>query len=320
MRWKRGRGRDQIEDRRGQSPSGGFGGGLGGILGRGGGFPLPAGRGGLSIGAVVVVLIILAVLWFTGAFGGSDQGASNGVAPGVSGAPDPDADLVDFVGFVVDDVQDFWRADFRTDGRTYQTTKIVLFTGQTQSGCGMASSETGPFYCPVDRKVFLDLGFFRELATQFQAPGDFAEAYVIAHEFGHHVQGCGLGGGRPHPALGGGAGEPGDLDPRLRRPAVPVAPDRVRHRRSPGLRHVQRQHLSPGVARADIIRPIGAACPGPFGGGAMGRRGRTREAVKASWGSSSRATSGTCDPTAPPVVPSSSPAEPGVTTRSGGNQ
>ena len=188
MRWKRGRGRDQIEDRRGQSPSGGFGGGLGGILGRGGGFPLPAGRGGLSIGAVVVVLIILAVLWFTGAFGGSDQGASNGVAPGVSGAPDPDADLVDFVGFVVDDVQDFWRADFRTDGRTYQTTKIVLFTGQTQSGCGMASSETGPFYCPVDRKVFLDLGFFRELATQFQAPGDFAEAYVIAHEFGHHVQ------------------------------------------------------------------------------------------------------------------------------------
>ena len=188
MRWKRGRGRDQIEDRRGQSPSGGFGGGLGGILGRGGGFPLPAGRGGLSIGAVVVVLIVLAVLWFTGAFGGSDQGASNGVAPGVSGAPDPDADLVDFVGFVVDDVQDFWRADFRTDGRTYQTTKIVLFTGQTQSGCGMASSETGPFYCPVDRKVFLDLGFFRELATQFQAPGDFAEAYVIAHEFGHHVQ------------------------------------------------------------------------------------------------------------------------------------
>src|SRR6266511_1126721 len=188
MRWKRGRGRDQIEDRRGQSPSGGFGGGLGGILGRGGGFPLPAGRGGLSIGAVVVVLIVLAVLWFTGAFGGSDQGASNGVAPGVSGAPDPDADLVDFVGFVVDDVQDFWRADFRTDGRTYQTTKIVLFTGQTQSGCGMASSETGPFYCPVDRKVYLDLGFFRELASQFEAPGDFAQAYVIAHEFGHHVQ------------------------------------------------------------------------------------------------------------------------------------
>ncbi len=94
----------------------------------------------------------------------------------------------DFVGFVVDDVQDFWRADFRSDGRTYQTTKIVLFTGQTQSGCGPASSETGPFYCPVDRKVYLDLGFFRELASQFEAPGDFAQAYVIAHEFGHHVQ------------------------------------------------------------------------------------------------------------------------------------
>ena len=92
------------------------------------------------------------------------------------------------MGFVVDDVQDFWRSDFGGAGRTYETTKLVLFSGQTQSGCGLASSETGPFYCPADHKVYLDLGFFRELRSRFRAPGDFDEAYVIAHEFGHHVQ------------------------------------------------------------------------------------------------------------------------------------
>jgi predicted metalloprotease len=190
MRWKRGRGRDQIEDRRGQRGAGRLGGGLGGGLGRGGGFPIPGGRGGLGVGGVVLVLIVLVVLYFTGAFGGG-SGSGTDVAPdgpAVSGAPDPDAKLVDFVGFVVNDVQNFWRADFRTDGRTYETTKIVLFTSQTQSGCGVADEQTGPFYCPVDHKVYLDLGFFRELASRFSAPGDFAQAYVIAHEFGHHVQ------------------------------------------------------------------------------------------------------------------------------------
>jgi predicted metalloprotease len=137
----------------------------------------------------VVILIVVAVLWFTGAIGGSGS-SSDAVptSPVVSGAPDPEARLVDFVGFVVDDVQDFWRADLRSDGRTYETTKIVLFRQSTESGCGIADEATGPFYCPVDHKVYLDLGFFNELAGQFQAPGDFAQAYVIAHEFGHHVQ------------------------------------------------------------------------------------------------------------------------------------
>jgi predicted metalloprotease len=187
MRWKRGQGRDQIEDRRGQ---GGRGGGLPGGFGRGGGggFGFPTGRGA-GMGGGLLVVIILVVLFATGVLGGggSNTGGSGG-GSSLSGAPDPDANLVDFMGFVVDSVQDFWRADFRSSGRTYQTTKLVLFEQQTESGCGTASSETGPFYCPVDHKVYLDLGFFRELGARFKAPGDFAEAYVIAHEFGHHVQ------------------------------------------------------------------------------------------------------------------------------------
>ena len=138
------------------------------------------------IGLIIVVIII-----FLANRGGS--GDSNGAAPrtggpGVSGTPDPDARLVDFMGFVVDDVQDFWRRELASSGRTYQTTKLVIFEQATESGCGIADSATGPFYCPVERKVFLDLGFFRELAREFGAPGDFAQAYVIAHEFGHHVQ------------------------------------------------------------------------------------------------------------------------------------
>jgi predicted metalloprotease len=181
MRWKRGRGRDQIEDRRGQGT-----GGLGGL--GGGGFSLPGLGAGTGIGGGILLVVVIVVLLATGVLGG---GGSGSTSPGVArlpGAPDPDAELTDFVGFVVDDVQTFWMTDFRSAGRTYQVTKLVLFDGQTESGCGLASSETGPFYCPVDRKVFLDLGFFRELSQRFQAPGDFAQAYVIAHEFGHHVQ------------------------------------------------------------------------------------------------------------------------------------
>jgi uncharacterized protein len=186
VRWKKGRGRGQIIDRRGESPSGGLG-GLGPILSRGrGGFPLPGGAGG--IGGGIVLVIILVLLFATGVLGGGGDGAPTSAAGRVAGAPDPDANLVDFVGFVVEDVQGFWSQDFARSGRTYQNTKLVLFDGQTESGCGLASSETGPFYCPVDQLVYLDLGFFRELSTQFKAPGDFAEAYVIAHEIGHHVQ------------------------------------------------------------------------------------------------------------------------------------
>jgi predicted metalloprotease len=188
MKWKRGPGRGQIEDRRGQSGFGGFGTG-------GGGFPLPIPRGGagLGLGGVVLVGVILLVLFLTGAFsgGGFDIPGQNLPAmpegQGLTGAGQ-DAELADFVAFVVDDVQRAWQQDFSSAGRTYQVTKLVLFDGRTQSGCGPASSETGPFYCPVDRKVYVDLSFYDELKRRFRAPGDFAQAYVIAHEVGHHVQ------------------------------------------------------------------------------------------------------------------------------------
>ena len=181
MRWRRGQGRDQIEDRRGQGGSG-FGG-----LGTGG-FPLP--RVGAGAGGGLLLVILVVVLFATGVLGGGgDNGPGSGGGTGqLSGAPDPDASLVDFLGFVVDDVQKWWVEDFQQGGRTYQVTKLVLFDGQTQSGCGLASTQTGPFYCPVERKVYLEVGFFRELRTRFHAQGDFAEAYVVAHEFGHHVQ------------------------------------------------------------------------------------------------------------------------------------
>ncbi len=193
MRWKRGRGRDQIEDRRAQRPPSRIGGGLGGMFGGGGsgggGFPMPRSRaGGISVGGIVLVLVVVAVLYFSGAFKGDSSAGGDGPISTNGPAVSADQDLYDFVGFTVDDVQDFWREDFRTDGRTYETTKIVLFNQATQSGCGLADEATGPFYCPADHKVYLDLGFFQELSDRFGASGDFARAYVIAHEFGHHVQ------------------------------------------------------------------------------------------------------------------------------------
>jgi predicted metalloprotease len=179
MRWKRGRGSGQIEDRRGMG---------------GAGLGLPIGVGGGGIGLVVLVAYLL--LSVLGGGSGLSVDPPIGQFPatppaqggGIPAEQDPDRDLKQFVGFVVDDVQDSWARLFTEAGRRYEPTKLVLFTQATTSGCGTASSATGPFYCPRDQKVYLDLGFFKELRTRFAAPGDFAQAYVIAHEFGHHVQ------------------------------------------------------------------------------------------------------------------------------------
>ena len=165
-----GRQSDNIEDRRG------FGG------------PLVAGGG---IGTVVLLLLAL--------FFGFDprvilKGDAPTSPPTTQQAPSPSTsprahdDLRDFVATVLADTEDTWRALFSGMGREYRDPRLVLFNGAVQSACGISGSATGPFYCPQDQKVYLDLDFFRALRERFRAPGDFAQAYVIAHEVGHHVQ------------------------------------------------------------------------------------------------------------------------------------
>ncbi len=190
MKWKRNTGFDQIEDRRGQSS----GGGLGGVLGGGGGgipIPIPGGAAGGGIGTLVIIVVIF--LLTSGVLGGgSGLGGLGGLGGGAvepGGTLDPQGDTDQQLAYIVDDIQDFWAATFSASGKQYTVTKLVLFTGATQSGCGPASEASGPFYCPTDQKVYLDLGFFDELRSRFGASGgDFAMAYVVAHEFGHHVQ------------------------------------------------------------------------------------------------------------------------------------
>src|SRR5262245_3254195 len=190
MRWRPSRS-TQVEDRRG---GGGFGGGLGGLgmggLGRGGGMAIPVGGG---LGGIVLIIIVFVVLNLLGS-GGGLGGALGGLGgeQGGQGGPltslDPGDDQAQFINAVTVDVQTFWDGRFAAGGRDYPETTLVLFTEATQSGCGVASAATGPFYCPADAKVYLDSDFFAELDQRFGAPGDFAQAYVIAHEFGHHVQ------------------------------------------------------------------------------------------------------------------------------------
>jgi uncharacterized protein len=155
-------------------------------------FPIGVGGGGLGV-VVLAAYLLISLLG-----GGGGASIDPGLAPfpatpgptgqGLPADADPDLRAKQFVAFVVDDVQNTWKRLFERSGRRYEPTRLVLFTRATTSGCGAASAATGPFYCPLDRKVYLDLGFFRELSSRFGAPGDFAQAYVIAHEFGHHVQ------------------------------------------------------------------------------------------------------------------------------------
>jgi hypothetical protein len=170
-----------VEDRRGMR---------GGSGGRGG---LPIGIAGGGLGGVV--LLVLALLFgvdpsaLLSGGGGADPAGRSG-APTAQYAPPPEGeeDLRRFVSQVLATTEDVWSGIFQSSDRRYDPPRLVLFTDRVQSACGIAGSATGPFYCPGDRKVYIDLAFFRDMGRKLGAPGDFAQAYVIAHEVGHHVQ------------------------------------------------------------------------------------------------------------------------------------
>jgi uncharacterized protein len=195
MRWKGRRQSSNIEDRRGMGGGmGGMGGmrfpgGLGGGLGRGGR------RGGIGIFGI---LILLGIAWLMGinplALLSGELGGGGGyveeqqAAGGGTFSSPQEEEMKEFVGVVLAETEDTWNRILPQIGTDYREPTLVLFSGGAQSGCGFAQSAVGPFYCPADEKVYIDLSFFDELSRRFGAPGDFAQAYVIAHEVGHHVQ------------------------------------------------------------------------------------------------------------------------------------
>jgi len=198
MKW-RGRERSSnVEDRRGAGGGlgGGFGGGFGGgsnPFGRSGGVRIPMGRGGGlgGIGMLVLLFIVASALGFNpmSLLDGSMSTGSGTTSSASRPLPEAGQDeLADFVGVVVKETEDLWTEKFSEAGQQYTPPRVVLFSGRTDTGCGAASAETGPFYCPNDQKVYIDLSFYDQLRQQFGAPGDFAQAYVLAHEVGHHVQ------------------------------------------------------------------------------------------------------------------------------------
>ncbi|NDV85999.1 hypothetical protein GTW51_04705 [Aurantimonas aggregata] len=180
MQWRGRRQSSNIEDRRGS------GGGMRG----GGGMRLPIRAGG---GGSILIIIVALVLWI--GFGinpmtllGMDSGTGTQTTqsgPGVAGTSDS---TDDFVATVLADTEDVWGRRFQEAGETYPAPTLVLFNGQVNSACGNAGASTGPFYCPSDQRLYIDLTFFDQLRNQLNAPGDFAQAYVVAHEVGHHIQ------------------------------------------------------------------------------------------------------------------------------------
>ncbi|SIR46616.1 hypothetical protein SAMN05421829_11667 [Aromatoleum tolulyticum] len=174
MLFRNGRESDNIEDRR---EEGGGGGGFG---------------GGRSIGVGTIVIALVAmyfgidprVILDTASVSQSPPPAARRAAPR---SPAED-ELARFASMVLADTEDTWGTIFKSGGGQYHQPRMVLYTGATRSGCGVGQAAMGPFYCPADQKVYLDLSFFNELKDRFRAPGDFAQAYVIAHEVGHHVQ------------------------------------------------------------------------------------------------------------------------------------
>lgn len=167
MRWKGRQGSSNIEDRRGVR------------FGR---------AGGIGIGTIILALVAIY-------FGQDPSVVLQGVQPSAPTSEEgpyqetpEEAQLREFVGVVLADTEETWGEIFRQAGGTYEQPKLVLFSGAVESACGFAQAAVGPFYCPADQKVYIDLSFYQELQSRFGAPGDFAQAYVVAHEIGHHVQ------------------------------------------------------------------------------------------------------------------------------------
>lgn len=183
MKWEGQRESDQIEDRR----SGGAGGGLGG-----GGLRMPVGRRGVGLGTVAIALVAgwifgINPMTILGIIGGIDAGPTVTRESAPAGPVQRD-EATRFVSTVLASTEDVWEEAFRSAGAQYQKPVLVLYRGATRSACGLGQAEMGPFYCPGDRKVYLDLNFFDVMRQRLGAPGDFAQAYVVAHEVGHHVQ------------------------------------------------------------------------------------------------------------------------------------
>lgn len=178
MRYDRDHDSPDVIDRRGERYSGGGGGAGGGIFR----LLVPLVASKFGFGGVAVLFVGYLGLQLLA--GGGGTSARTEAPPEASRGSDP---AKSFVGFVLDDVQDLWAAKYPGPGR-YRRAKLVLFTDRTGTACGLGQSATGPFYCPADERAYIDLGFFRTLSQRLGAPGDFAQAYVLAHEIGHHVQ------------------------------------------------------------------------------------------------------------------------------------
>ena len=180
MRWRRVDSTDVIDQRR----ASGFPGG--------GRVAIP---GGLGAAGIIIFLALQLLSGGSGSsfavddpFGGSTQAPGVGDPRGIPASRDPDRDLKDFSVYVFERTQQVWQKTLTDQGQPYQHAKLVLYRGGVQTGCGSATSAVGPFYCPADQRVYLDLSFYNDMQNQLQASGDFAWAYVIAHEMGHHVQ------------------------------------------------------------------------------------------------------------------------------------
>ncbi len=169
MRFDHGRESDNVEDRRGQR--------------------MGVGAGGISVGTIVLAL----VAWYFGidpsiVLEQASAPTSSQIQEAPAQRAPADDEMARFVSMVLADTEDTWKEIFARAGKRYEEPKLVLFSGATPSACGLGQAAMGPFYCPADRKVYIDLAFYDDLRQRFRAPGDFAQAYVIAHEVGHHVQ------------------------------------------------------------------------------------------------------------------------------------